>query len=160
MPDWISHMLIALIIYEVFRFEKKSLVILGALLPDMLGKLSLLVNVFELPYDVLYWIFTPFHTPLGCVLITFLIVHFFRYNQRKAFLYITAGWVSHLPFDLVNKHMLLGQNMLLFPVSWTNFRIGFAWPERFYLSLVPLIIVYLIILSVKRKKNQNVYKTR
>ena len=77
-----SHILIALIISELFNIKKKSLVVLGALMPDFFVKIVVLVNFFKLPYDILYWFFYPLHTPIGCILITLLVVPFFRYNQR------------------------------------------------------------------------------
>jgi len=154
MPDWISHILIALIISELCNIDKKSLVILGALLPDLLGKMVLFVNIFHLPRDILYWFFNPFHTPIGCVLVTFLIISFFKYNQRKAFWYITIGWVSHLLSDMLNKHILIGQNMFLFPLSWKNFEFGLIWAEQYYMALIPLSIIYLFILFIKHKKSK------
>ena len=42
MPDLMSHLLIGLIIAELFNVKKKSLVLLGTLVPDLLPKINMI----------------------------------------------------------------------------------------------------------------------
>lgn len=142
MPDWISHILIALIICEIFKIKKKSLVVLGSLLPDMLGKLSLLNLFTKVPEGFFFWITVPFHTPIGLLLMTLIICPIFKYNQKKVFSLITTGWVLHLLADLTNKHLVYSPMFLLFPFSWKTYELGILWPEEYLLVLVPLFIIY------------------
>jgi len=57
MPDWISHILIALIIVELFNLKLKSLVLLGSILPDFFFKISTLGLFFNIPTTDIYWSF-------------------------------------------------------------------------------------------------------
>ena len=112
MPDWISHILLALIICEIFNIRKKSLVILGSLLPDVLFKIQLIGNIIDIPQYEIYWLLAPLHTPIGCLLATFLIIFLFKYPKKKTFLLVTFGWISHLLIDMVTKFLFLGQTIL------------------------------------------------
>ena len=146
MPDWISHVLIGLIICEIFRIKPKSLVLLGALLPDIILKVELIHNFIPIG-DNLFWLFMPLHTPIGNLLVTFLLLPVFNYNKKKTFFLITIGWISHLLSDMMTKHFIIGQ-FLLFPLSWKTSGFGMVWPEEFYLILIPLLVVYLIFLTL------------
>ena len=148
MPDWISHVLIGLILCEILDLRPKSLVLLGTLLPDLILKSELLQIFFPLG-DRLYWVFMPLHTPIGLLLMSLLILPLFDYDRKKSFLLITLGWISHLLSDMLTKHFLIGE-FLLFPFSWKTFGFGMIWPEEFYMILLPLIIIYAAVLVVKR----------
>ena len=154
MPDWIGHILIALILAEIFGIKRKSLAVVGAVLPDVLVKLEL-ISIF-LPVDkyALTWIFNPLHTPLGMILFSVLLLPLFRAEQVRVYTLLFIGWGSHLLADFVfNKHIFIGQNMLLFPFSWSNYEIGLVWPDQYYLILGPLVLIYGIILIHKYYKS-------
>lgn len=148
MPDLISHAIIGFLICELLNLRPKSLVVLGAVMPDLLLKWELLHTIFPIG-DRLYWFLMPLHTPVGLLLATFIIIHFFNYSKGKTFLLITSGWLSHILSDLIfNKHFYDG-NFLLFPFSWVSFEIGMVWAEEFYLVLIPLLIIYIIVKITK-----------
>ncbi len=153
MPDWIAHIIIGLIVAELFNIKKKSLVVLGSVLPDILVKLELLSIFFPIDKYAITWIFNPLHTPLGIVLFSLLLLPLFDFDKPKAYFLLFIGWSSHLIADLVNKHILLGQNLLLFPFSWENFELGLVWPDQYYIILLPLTIIYSAILIHKYYKN-------
>ena len=141
MPDLVSHVLIALIICELFSIKPKSLVILGAILPDITQKFYL-VHLFIPTSDSPYWLLLPFHTPIGQILLSFIIIQLFRFDRKKAFIYLTIGWSSHIFADMFSRHFLLGQ-LLLFPLSWKSFEFGLMWFEQYYIILAVLIVIYL-----------------
>lgn len=156
MPDWLTHILIALIICELFKIKRKSLVLLGALLPDIIFKGVILGNLFSIPLTNLYWFLMPFHLPTGAFLFTVFLTPFFRYNQKKVFILITIGWISHLLADLTAKYLYLFTNeqaLLLFPFSWKSFSFNLVWPEKYYLVLILSVIIYFTII-VFRKFNK------
>ena len=149
MPDLVSHAIIGLLLCELLNIKPKSLVVLGALLPDLLSKFELLHLFFPFG-DRLYWILMPLHTPIGLILATFLVIHFFNYNKKRSYILITLGWVSHILADwMINRHLYIG-SFLWFPFSWKTSEIGIAWPEEFYLVLIPLVAIYLLIRFLKR----------
>lgn len=154
MPDWITHILIGLIIAEIFNIKKKSLIVVGSILPDILVKLELLSVLFPVDKYAITWLFNPLHTPLGIVLFSLLLVPLFNFDRYKTYFLLFIGWASHLLSDLINKHVLLGQNLLLFPFSWKNFEIGLIWPDEYYILLVPLAILYSAIVIHKYYKNR------
>ena len=113
MPDLITHVLIGLIICELFNIRRKSLVILGSVLPDLVLKLSLLGFFIDIPMKEIKWLLIPFHTPIGLILVATIIILFFRGDYILNFLFISLGWALHLAADLTNKEVFINQ-MLLF----------------------------------------------
>lgn len=123
---------------------------LGSLLPDILFKIQLISNLVDIPKYKLYWFLAPLHTPLGCLLATFLIIFLFKYPRKRTFLLVTLGWISHLLSDMITKYLFLGQSMLLFPFSWKNYGFNLFWPEQFYIPLLILLFIYIYVRILKR----------
>ena len=73
MPDLITHIIVGLILAKLLRVKKKSLVLLGAILPDMIYKLSLLGLFFDIPENVFIFGLLPLHSPIGLIITTILI---------------------------------------------------------------------------------------
>ena len=154
MPDLVSHAIIGLLLCELLNIKPKSLVILGALLPDLLSKLELLHLFFPFG-DRLYWILMPLHTPIGLALATFLVVNLFSYDKKESYSLITIGWLSHIFADwLINKHLYIG-SFLWFPFSWKTSEIGIVWTEEFYLILIPLLVIYVLLKILNIKKSSS-----
>tara|TARA_Y100000310_G_scaffold196876_1_gene196965 strand:- start:5755 stop:6225 length:471 start_codon:yes stop_codon:yes gene_type:complete len=149
MPDWLSHLLIALIIAEVFGIKKKSLVVFGALAPDILPKIQLLFFYFELPPVVS---FINFHTPFMMLLSGIIIAPLFRYDKFKTFLFFSIGAASHFLSDLTMKHFTIMGTRLLYPISTANYTLNWIWPEQSIYILIASLIIYLSIRIVKRNK--------
>ena len=158
MPDWLSHILLALIICEIFKIKKKSLVVLGALLPDFLLKLYIL-NIFTNMPNNLYWLLVPFHTPFSLIIMTFLIIPFFKYSWKKAYILIAIGWISHILLDLTIADFTKKYMLILFPFSWEGYEINLIWQQQYYFILIPLFLVYIILLLRNRKKHKIKPKT-
>lgn len=157
MPDWISHILFAIILIEIFSIKRKSLVILGALLPDMIIKFELLSLILPIDKYFINSFLLPFHTPIGMFLFTILLVPFFNFDHYKTYLSLFIGWSSHLMLDTTNKHMIIGENQLFFPFSWKNFEFSLFWPNQYYYIILILIFVLIAILLIKVIKDKRLF---
>lgn len=146
MPDWMSHLLIGLIFCELFNVRKKSLVLLGTLMPDLISKFFLLF------FYLGFWngvTLDSFHTPLLCFLSGILIAPLFRYDMVKTVFLISIGWVTHFLFDLTMRHFTVGIR-LFFPFSMNDYKLGLIWPEQSIYVLIAFFVIYVFI-KVARK---------
>ena len=146
MPDWMSHILIGLILAEVFCVRRKSLVVLGSLIPDFLSK-------FHLPsfyFGITEWLsFSSFHTPAMAFLTIVLLAGLFNYNQTKAVGLMTLGAMSHILADATLKHFNSGQ-YLFFPFSFKVYALNWLWPDETIFVLPFLALVYSLVKLAKR----------
>lgn len=145
MPDWLSHLVVGLIIAELFNVRKKSLVLLGALLPDVLTKLSLAFFYMDAAKN---FTLSSFHTPVMCFLIAIAITPLFKYNRLKVFYLVSIGVISHFLADLTLKH-LTGGMRLFFPFSSNTYILNWMWPEQSFYFILVSLAVYLFILIYK-----------
>ena len=150
MPDLMSHLLIGLILAELFRIRKKSLVVLGAIAPDLLGKVHLIYFYLKLPPVIS---FVSFHTPVIVFLISILIAPLFIHNKFKTVLFFNIGAMSHFLSDLTMKHFTIRGSRLFFPFSSDNYSLGLVWPEDSIFILIGCLLIYLIIKIFKKDIN-------
>ncbi len=152
MPDWLTHLIIGLVLIELIPLKKKgwkSLILLGTLLPDILTKLLLVEKWIPLPESLS--VLTAFHIPLILALFIFLIAPLFKSNYRIVILALGLGTASHLLSDLMLHHLDPASGIMLFyPFSFVRFSFGWFWPEQSYLILIPLLMVYLGTILVKK----------
>lgn len=151
MPDWMSHLLIGLIVAELFNIEKKSLVLLGTLMPDLISKIFLLFFLFRI-WDHIS--FTAFHTPIVCFLLIILIAPLFKYDKVKTIFLINLGLITHFLSDLTIRHFTSGMD-LFFPFSMKYYKLDLIWPEQSIYVLISSLIIYFIIKVIKRTKSNN-----
>ena len=150
MPDWLTHIVIGLILIEIFNVRKKSLVLIGTILPDILPKIILLGLFFALP-DFNYEIFNAFHIPFVLFLVTLLIAPLFRYDYWKVVLLINIGVISHFLADALLRHFSTAGVRLLYPFKFKAYSANLVWPDQSYFILIPAIIVYIAIILLKKK---------
>lgn len=146
MPDWMSHLLIGLIVAELFNVRKKSLVLLGALLPDLISKFFLLFFYFGILANLSL---ESFHTPLMCFLLVIITAPLFKYDRAKTVFLINVGLATHFLSDLTMRHFTSGMR-LFFPFSMSVYRIDLIWPEQSIYFLIFSLIVYILIKLVKK----------
>lgn len=146
MPDWLSHILVGLIVAELFNINKKSLVVLGSLLPDFVVKTSLLSAFFHVNDDLLF-ISRLYHSPIMGLIIPALIVPFFKYDWRKTYSFVMLGFVLHLFADSFTKHYYDG--LLLYPISTSFFSFNVFWPEQYWIITVSSLVAYALIKFIK-----------
>lgn len=147
MPDWMSHLIIGLILAEVFNIRKKSLVVLGTLAPDILSKIQLIYFYFGISPPIS---FISFHTPLMWFLLSILIAPLFKYDRLKTILLINIGALSHFLSDLTIKHFGGSGTRLFFPFSNSNYTLNLIWPEQSVYILIASLVIYLIVKVVKK----------
>jgi membrane-bound metal-dependent hydrolase YbcI (DUF457 family) len=148
MPEWLTHVIIGLIIIELFNVKKRSLVLLGVILPDILPKITLLRLLIPLPNLNFGWL-SAFHTPFVFFLTTLLIAPIFRYDYKKVVLLLNAGALSHFLSDALLRGFGSGSR-LLYPLSYEGFRFNLVWSDQSYMILIPALIIYATILITKR----------
>lgn len=149
MPDWLSHMLIGLILAELFRVKKKSVVMLGAILPDLVVKISLIGLFIHLPAWFRYFVIHS-HVPVICILMTLFIALVFRYDQVRILLWMNLGVLSHFISDLTMKHFTGGM-LLFFPFTIKEYSLNLFWADYSLILVLPLLAVYLVLLYYNKK---------
>lgn len=147
MPDWLTHIVLAAVAVELFSIRNKSLVFLGALLPDLLPKLVLLRLIIPIP-ELNYTLLSAFHTPFVLFLVTLLIAPLFRYRYRAVVALITLGALTHFLSDALLRHFS-GGVALLYPLSLKHYTLNLVWPEQSYLILLPALLIYGLIHFIK-----------
>ena len=153
MPDLITHVIIGLIFCELLGIRRKSLIILGSILPDIIFKITLICIFIEIPTKEFKWFLVPMHNPAALILLTVLICLFFRSNYQQKFLMICSGWILHLIADLTNKELFMNQMFLLYPFSWKAFELNILWPNQYFYAFFLSLAVYIIIILVKHRKS-------
>ena len=149
MPDLLSHLIIALILAELFNIKKKSLVVMGALATDVLSKFFLIYVYFNLPTIIS---FVPFHTPFVMLLLSILIAPLFKYNKIKTVLLFNLGSMSEFLSDLTMKHFGVLGTRLLYPFSTENYTLNLIWPNDSFYILIGTAFVYLAIIFLKKSR--------
>ena len=145
MPDLLTHVVVALILVKLFSIKKKSLVLLGAVLPDIMYKLSLLGFFFRIPENIFQFGLLPFHSPIGLMIVTIFLAFLFKYPRLKTIALVSLGWVSHLLLDMTNKHYLIKQTYLMLPFSYESIEFGWFWQDEYLLLIVSSIVILAII---------------
>ena len=148
MPDWVSHLLIGLIFAELFNIRMKSLVLLGSLLPDFLVKVYLLNYFFYVGPNIIF-VTQLYHSPIMGLIIPALMIPLFKYDWKKTYLCIMAGFMLHLLADSFTKQFYDG--ILLYPFSNSFFSFNMVWADHYWAFMVPLIVVYAGIRIYKKR---------
>ena len=141
MPDWVTHIVLGLIAAEFLHIPKKSVVLAGALLPDLLPKLVLLRLFIPLP-ELNYGFLQAFHTPIVFFLFSILVAPLFQYDHNKIIGWLTLGGMTHFLADVLLRHFHAGV-CLLYPFSNDYYTLNLVWPEQSYLILIPAVILYI-----------------
>lgn len=161
MPDWLTHLVLGLVLTELFSVQKKSLVLLGAILPDILSKLVLL-QFFVPILDLNLKFLRAFHVPFVLFLLTLIAAPVFKYDYRKVIFWLNLGILSHFLSDLMLRHLSPTSGMMLFyPFSSAGFSLNLVWPDQSYFILIPALLLYFAIILIKRYYHQiNISRNR
>ena len=152
-----SHLIIALILAEILNIKKKSIVVLGALAPDLIAKIHLIYFYLGIKPIIL---FTSFHTPLMCFLLSLVMAPWFRYNFLKFVISFNVGSLSQFLSDLTMKHFTVSGTRFLFPFSMNNYTLNLIWPNHSFYILAVSLVVYLAIKFLRRSYNVKYFKIR
>ena len=149
MPEWVTHALLGLLVAEIFSVKKKSIVVLGALLPDIIVKLTLVRLFIPIPnFD--YAVLGSFHTPFVFLLFSILLSPLFRYDYLKIIIWLNMGALTHFLADATLHHVSDGGVRLLYPLSNTYYTVGWIWPDDTLWIGLGAAILYLGIKGFKK----------
>ncbi len=149
MPEWVTHALLGLLVAEIFGVRKKSIVVLGALLPDIIVKLTLLRLFVPIPnFD--YSILGSFHTPFVFLLLTILLSPLFRYDCIRIICWLNVGATTHFLADATLHHISDGGVRLLYPLSNGYYTLGWIWPDDTLWIGLAAALLYLAIIGFKK----------
>ncbi|MBI5228635.1 hypothetical protein HY991_00885 [Candidatus Micrarchaeota archaeon] len=148
MPDWITHILFAFILADLLK-EKKSLVLVGAVLPDLFIAPWVFLKNFG-DSDLFFAVFSPTHTPFTSFLLSASFSSFFK-KPHKAIALLSFGWASHLFLDLFQAPV---GYMLLWPFSYAGFGFNLVYSDNLILpaAVFALFCFYLLFKGLKTKE--------
>ncbi len=142
MPDLLTHSAAAYVASR--RWFPRSgaiLFVVGTMLPDMLSR------PFYILFPALHWWVMPLHTPVGMVIVCWMLAGFFQANERRrVFGALAGGVLLHFLLDAPQKHIAAGY-FWLFPFSWTTYEWGLWWSED-SIKIVPWVILFIVILEI------------
>lgn len=146
MPEWISHVIVAFFAAKLFRINKISVVLVGALLPDIYQKISYLLRYF-FESDLLTAFYIP-HTILGGILLSLIISPLFKIKFKKTISYLSLGVTTHFILDSLQGPV---GYLFLWPFNSVAYSFRIIWIES-YLPLVLSLSALTIYLLTKRKE--------
>jgi hypothetical protein len=146
MPDLATHVL------AVTPFLRKAgrcpaLVLLGAVLPDLAGRLGALMpdSVF------LFWMGNALHTPVSTALIIYVLALLFPRERRSEVLVCAgAGAAVHFALDILQKTVTYG-SLWLFPASLVSFQVPLIWGDESLFALPVLVLINVLLYARPRK---------
>lgn len=151
MPDWLTHILIAIVVIELLslRYEQakeyRFFVLFGSILPDI-GNFTIL---FGKSGERIKPFFEALHTPFGFLILAALIVYLTRKEWRKVIFYLVAlGGMLHFIADMLII-TLNGKIMVLYPLSLNKYSIG-VFRQGEFIFLITAAIIALITLLASR----------
>lgn len=137
MPELVTHIIVAFLIWAIFlKKEKLSIILVGAILPDIYYKLGYILRYFVGENIVLG--LSVSHTFVGGLLVCLIIGPLFKGDYKKIVSLLYIGTVSHILLDITQ---IPGVYMLLWPFSFEFWGLNWIWPE----TLFPLVISSVLI---------------
>jgi len=151
MPDLLTHSAAAyLAARRWFPRPAAIFFIVGTMLPDVLSR------PFYIIFPTLHWWVMPLHTPIGILIVCWIISGLFKAEDRKiVFIALLAGAMLHFLLDAPQKHLAAGY-FWLFPFSWKTYEWGWWWSED-SVRLVPgviLLVAFVEIIIYSRNHRQ------
>ena len=141
MPDLFAHFSSAYLPSRYKRFHQyDALLVLGTVLPDLLGRIPIVIFVRWLDLPVLYF-FKALHTPIGMILVCYMVTFLFERSKRfKSFLSLVAGSFLHLILDLMQLQFFEGVYIPFVPISIKAVQWGW-FHYNASLLLFPLLLI-------------------
>ncbi len=127
MPNLLVHILIGLIIAYVLNIKRKSIFLLGSILPDIkIFPEAIIFFLSGFDIDKATAFITPIHTPIGSILLAIFISSLFsKHELKQALLLLVSGCFIHLFLDsLMYPFYSLEHYLILYPFSWEAIGIG------------------------------------
>jgi hypothetical protein len=161
MPDLLTHLLAAhavrrlpeIKLGRLFDLRLVTFFLLGAILPDLLNR------PFTIVTGQLWvsWLTMPTHTPVGCLLLCYIIAMLvpFQAERKSLFIAMFLGCGLHFGLDILQRHIGGGGYFWLFPFSWQRFHVPLFWSSNAIYG-IPFLLVLVVLLEwfVQRRKRQ------
>jgi len=152
MPGWLIHLAFAYLVSKLLKIRDISLVLIGAILPDVSRVLAVL-NFFNLSAKTYYVYLSPLHSPFLVIILAIAMSLLFR-KPLKSFLYLSLGFITHFFLDQLQSAYSTGK-LLLYPFSYLAFsQLNLFWADSKYMILFMIISFIILIYAVfdKNKK--------
>ena len=155
MPDLFAHFASAYLPSRYQRLRQyDALLVFGAVLPDLLARIPIIIFVRWLELPVVYF-FRALHTPIGVILTCYLLSFLFERSIRfKSFLALTAGSFLHLVLDLMQQQFFEGVYIPFIPFSIKTVQWGW-FHYNASLLLFPLLLVSVLFFWFRREKDSS-----
>ena len=155
MPDLFAHFSSAYLPSRHRRLQQyDALLTLGAVLPDVLSRIPIIILVRWLELPVVYF-FHALHTPIGVILACYILSFLFDRSIRfKSFLSLTVGSFLHLVFDLMQQQFFKGVYMPFVPFSIKTVQWGW-FHYNASLLVFPLLLVIVLFYWFREKKGNS-----
>lgn len=143
MPDLITHISFASILFRATRFSRHLvLFLLGTTLPDILTR------TFYILFPGTEWLVAPLHTPIGFTIVSLLAAFFFVREMRAGvFLALLAGGFLHMFLDAFQVGVGGAGYLWAFPFHNWSETFGFFGPED-SLYAAPFLLCIAIALEI------------
>ena len=154
MPDLFAHFASAYLPSRYQRLRQyDALLVFGAILPDLLARIPIIIFVRWLELPVVYF-FRALHTPIGVILTCYLLSFLFERSIRfKSFLALTAGSFLHLVLDLMQQQFFEGVYMPFAPFSMKTVQWGWFHYNASLAVFPPLFVIVLLIWFLEKNDN-------
>lgn len=141
MPDLVTHYAVAHLAGRRCWRPVTAIFLLGTLLPDLLTRPIYIL----LPQT--YWLVMPLHTPLGILIVNWMMAILFHPDdRRRIFVALAGGAILHFALDALQRHLIAGY-FWLWPFSWWTTERGLFWPED-SLLVAPTLAVLVAVLEI------------
>jgi len=140
MPDLVSHYAVAHLVARRRWQPATSIFLFGTILPDLLTRPLYII------WPETYWLVMPLHTPVGIVIVSWMIAILFRAElRRQIFWVLVLGAFLHFALDALQRHLIAGY-FWLWPFSWWTTERGLFWPEE-SLILAPGLALLVVLME-------------
>jgi hypothetical protein len=154
MPSLLAHIFLGMILAYLFRVKRKSVLLFGAILPDIKIFLYLLSTPL-LGLSAANSLIIPVHSPFGSLLLALFFASFLPKEEYKRNLFLLClGAISHFALDAgIYPFYGIEHYLLLYPFSWSTY--GITAMDYIYLFNI-LGFICLTTLILIGKKTQHI----
>ena len=156
MPSLLAHIFLGMILAYLFRVKRKSVLLFGAILPDIKIFLYLLATPL-LGLSAANAIIVPIHSPFGSLLLALFFASVLPKDEYGKNLFLLCLGVSaHYALDAsIYPFFGIEHYLLLYPFSWSTYGIE-AMGYIYFFSILGLF--FLTAIAIKGRKNQYILK--
>jgi hypothetical protein len=151
MPSLLAHIFLGMLLAYLFRVERKSILLFGAILPDIKIFLFLLATPL-LGLSAANSLIIPIHSPFGSLLLALFFASLLPKGAYiRNLLLLCLGAATHFALDAgIYPFYGIEHYLLLYPFSWSAY--GVEGMDYIYLFSI-FGLFFLTAIALKRKKS-------